>query len=173
MRWTQRSGLDLHWVDETLVAQFLDDHLLHCTCGWPTRGVPQDARAALGHLLVVLRTLGVVAPRAVSATPVDEELRRFDEYMERVRGLAPKTRSGALRIVRELLWQRFHDRPVVLSALKPEQVRCCFARLTDPREFGQRFGVKLSGQPALFTPFMRSSRKAPGKIIRLLHGADS
>jgi len=50
--------------------------------------------------------------------------------MERVRGLAPKTRSAALRIVRELLWGRFHDRPVVLSALKPEQVRCCFARLT-------------------------------------------
>jgi len=131
LRWTQRSGLDLRGVDEALVAQFLDDHLLHCTCGWPTRGVRQDARAALGHLLVVLRTLGVVAPRAVSAAPVDEELRRFDEYMERVRGLAPKTRSATLRIVRELLWQRFHDRPVVLSALKPEQVRCCFARLTD------------------------------------------
>ena len=130
-RWTERSGRNVHRVDETLVAQFLDDHLPHCTCGWPTRGDRRDARAALGHLLVVLRTIGVAAPRAVSATPVDEELRRFDEYMERVRGLAPKTRGAALRIVRELLWRRFHDRPVVFSALKPEQVRCCFARLTE------------------------------------------
>lgn len=130
-RWARQSGLDVHRVDETLVAQFLDDHLPHCTCGWPTRGDRREARAALGHLLVVLRTLGVVAPRLASATPVDEELRRFDEYMERVRGLAPRTRGAALRIVRDLLWQRFHDRPVVFSALKPEQVRCCFARMTE------------------------------------------
>jgi integrase len=36
-----------------------------------------------------------------------------------------------LRIVRELLWQRFKDRPVVLSVLTPEYVRHCFARLTE------------------------------------------
>jgi len=75
-RWAQQSGLDVHRVDEALVAQFLDDHLPHCTCGWPTRGDRQEARAALGHLLVVLRTLGVVAPRPVLATAVDEELHR-------------------------------------------------------------------------------------------------
>lgn len=131
LRWTQRSGLDLRRVDEAVVAQFLDDHLPHCNCGWPTRGDRRDAHAALGHLIVVLRTLDVVAPRSVIATPVDEELRRFDEYMERVRGLAPKTRSAMLRVVRELLWQRFKDRPVVLSALKPEHVRRCFARLAE------------------------------------------
>ena len=131
LRWAQQSGFDVHRIDEVVVAQFLDDHLLHCNCGGPTRGDRREARAALGHLLVVLRTLGVIAPRPVSATPVDEELRRFDEYMERVRGLASRTRSAALRIVRELLWQRFHDRPVVFSALKPEQVRCCFARMTE------------------------------------------
>jgi site-specific recombinase XerD len=131
LKWIQRTGLDLRLVDETHTAQFLDDHLLHCGCGCPTRSDRQEARAALGHLLVVLRTLGAVAPRTVSTTPVDEELRRFDEYMEHARGLAPKTRSGALRIVRELLWHRFHDRPVVISALTPEQVRRCFARLTE------------------------------------------
>jgi site-specific recombinase XerD len=131
LRWTQRSGLDLGRVDEAVVAQFLDDHLPHCNCGWPTRSDRRDAHAALGHLIVVLRTLGVVAPRSVVATPVDEELRRFDEYMERVRGLAPKTRGAMLRIVRELLWQRFKDRPVVFSALTPEHVRSGFARLTE------------------------------------------
>jgi integrase/recombinase XerC len=131
LRWTQRSALDLRRVDEPVVAQFLDDHLPHCNCGWPTRGDRREAHAALHHLVVVLRTLGVVAPRTVMATPVDEELRRFDEYMERVRGLAPKTRGAMLRIVRELLWRRFRDRPVVFSALTPEYVRRCFARLTE------------------------------------------
>jgi integrase/recombinase XerC len=131
LRWMQQGEIDVCRADELLVAQFLDEHLPHCTCGWPTRGDRQSARAGLAHLLVVLRTLGVVAPRPVLATPVDDELRRFDDHMERVRGLAPKTRKAALRIVRELLWQRFHDRPVVISALKPDQVRRCFARLTE------------------------------------------
>lgn len=43
LRWTQRSGLDLLKVDEAVVAQFLDDHLPHCDCGWPTRGDRRDA----------------------------------------------------------------------------------------------------------------------------------
>lgn len=165
LRWTQRSGLDLRRVDEALVAQFRDDHLPHCNCGWPTRGDRRDAHAALGHLLVVLRTLGVVAPRAVSATPVDEELRRFDEYMERVRGLAPKTRSAALRIVRELLWQRFHDRPVELSALKPEQVRCCFARLTDRCRAPLSMGAVVSALHGYFR-----FRAACGDAVHALMG---
>ena len=73
LRWAQRSGLDLNKVDEAVVAQFLGDHLSHCNCGWPTRGDRHDAHAALGHLIVVLRTVGAVAPRAVSATPVGGE----------------------------------------------------------------------------------------------------
>ncbi len=131
LRWTRRSKLDLLKIDEAVVAQFLDGHLPHCDCGWPTHGDRRDAHAALRHLIIVLRTLGVVAPRSVVLTPVDEELRRFDQYMERVRGLAPKTRSAMLRIVHELLWRRFKDRPVVFSVLTPEFVRRCFARLTE------------------------------------------
>ena len=131
LRWTQRERLDLRQVDEAAAARFVDHHLPHCTCGWPTRSDPRDAAAAIGHLLLVLRTLGVAAARPVSATPVDEELRRFDEYMDHVRGLAPRTRRAMVRIVRELLWRRFEDRPVVVSAIKPEHVRCCFARLTE------------------------------------------
>ena len=150
LRWTQRSGLDLLRVGDTVVAEFLDVHLRHCNCGWPTRGDPRDARAALGHLIVVLRTLGVVAPRSVIATPVDDELRRFDEYMERVRGLAPKTRSMTLRIVRELLWPRFKDRPVVLSTIQPEHVRRCFARLTERCRAPQSTGAVVSALRGYF-----------------------
>jgi integrase/recombinase XerC len=79
----------------------------------------------------VLRTLDITAARSVKQTPVDEELRRFDEHMDQVRGLAPKTRRMMLSIVRELLWGRFRDRPVVISAITPEQVRCFFARLCE------------------------------------------
>lgn len=131
LRWTKISQHDLHGVDESLVHQFFDEHLAHCTCGWSKRDDPREAHAAIGRLLIVLRTLGVVAPRPAATTPVDEELRCFDDYMERVRGLAPRTRRAVLRVVREFLCERFKDRPVVFSAIKPEHVRRCFVRLTE------------------------------------------
>jgi site-specific recombinase XerD len=108
-QWVERSDRDLSRIDETVITKFLDGHLSHCNCGWPTRSDRRDAGAALGHLLLVLRTLGIAAPRSVKQTPVDEELRRFDEHMDHVRGLASKTRRMML----------------------PEQVRRFFARLCE------------------------------------------
>lgn len=123
LRWTQGEQLDLVHIDEVAVARFADEHLTRCRCGWPTRTDRHEAHAAIGHLLMVLRTLGVTAARSVGATPVDEELRRFDEHMDHVRGLAPRTRRAVLRIVREFLRWRFGDRPVVIPAIKPEHVK--------------------------------------------------
>lgn len=129
--WAELTGLELARTDETVIERFRDKHLPRCDCGWLTRSDRRDVGAALNHLLLVLRTLGVAAPSAGKPTPVEEELRRFDEQMDRVRGLAPKTRQTMLRIVREFLWGRFHDRPVVTSAISPEYVRRFFARMTE------------------------------------------
>jgi len=129
--WTEGDRLDLSHLDEATAASFATEHLTRCACGWPTRTDRRDATAAISHLLVVLRTLGVSAARPVGSTPVDEELHRFDEHMDRVRGLAPRTRRAVKRVVREFLRWRFGNRPVVMSAIKPEHVRCCFVRLTE------------------------------------------
>lgn len=129
-RWAERSDLGLERLSEQLIERFVD-HLPRCGCGWPTLTYPGDAGAALGHFLLVLRTLGVAAARTVRVSPVDDELRRFDEHMDRVRGLAPKTRRMASRIVRELLFRRFGGRPVVVSAITPEQVRSFFSRMSE------------------------------------------
>jgi integrase len=99
---------------EAAAARFVDDHLPHCACWWPTRTDRRDAASSIGHLLLVLRTLGVAAARPVSATPIDEELRRFDEYMDHVRGREPRTRRAMLRIVRELLWVDFGVAPYAI-----------------------------------------------------------
>jgi integrase/recombinase XerC len=165
--WTQRRGRDLGKIDEAVIAQFVDDHVPHCNCGWPTCGDPRDARAALGHLIVVLRTLGVVAPRVVITTPVDDELRRFEEHMERVRGLAPKSRSMMLRIVRELLWPRFKDRPVVFSTIQPEHVRRCFARLTERCRTPQSTGAVVSALRGYFR-FRATCGDAVHRLIGVL-----
>lgn len=150
LRWTKLSHLEFLQIDEKFVTQFLDNHLLHCNCGWPMRSDSREARAAISHLLVVLRTLGVAAPRPVTTTPVDEELFRFNEYMDSVRGLAPKTRSSVLRVVREFLTDRFGDRPVVFSAIKPEYVRRCFVRLTERCRAPLSIGAVVSALRSYF-----------------------
>lgn len=136
-QWVHGRRLRVRRIDEAAVAEFLDEHLPRCRC---TGSVQRDRRglsAALGHLLVVLRAQGVIAPRAVSTTPVDDELRRYDEHMDHVRGLAPKTRDMALRIVRRLLTARFAHGRVDIPAIKPEHVRRFFAQQ-----------AKLYGKPA-------------------------
>jgi integrase len=88
----------------------------------------RNLSAALGHLLVVLRAEGAIGPPAASATPADAELIRYDEYMNHVRGLAPKTRSIALRIVGRLLVSRFGDGLIDIAAIKPDHLRRFFAQ---------------------------------------------
>lgn len=127
-QWAHRRWLGLRRIDEAAIVEFLDNHLPQCRCAGPVRHEHGDLSAALGHLLVVLRARGAIAPSAKNTTPVDDELHRYDEHMDHVRGLAPKTREMALRTVRRLLTARFADGRVDISAIKPEHVRRFFAQ---------------------------------------------
>jgi integrase/recombinase XerC len=127
-RWARSKRLRLHRIDEVSITEFLDDHLPNCQCAGPMRHDQGDLSAALGHLLVVLRSRGAIAPPTVSTTPADEELQRYGQHMEQVRGLAPKTRDMALRIVGRLLTSRFGGGAIDIAAIKPEHVRRFFAQ---------------------------------------------
>ena len=127
-QWVHSRRLRLQSIDEGLTAQFLDKHLPRCHCSGPVQRDRHTLSAALGHLLAVLRARGAIAPAPLSSTPVDEELRRYDAYMDHVRGLAPKTREMALRIVGRLLTSRFGDAAIDITAIEPDQVRDFFAQ---------------------------------------------
>ena len=127
VQWARTGQCCQRQIDEALIVEFLDEHLPQCECAGAIHHDRRNHRAALGHLLVVLRAQGVIAPPAVLATPIDEELHRYGEYMDHVRGLAPKTRSMALRIVERLLMARFGKGAVDIAAIKPEHVRRFFA----------------------------------------------
>lgn len=128
VQWLGQRRIRVRRIDETVVAEFLNEHLARCSCAEPVQRDRRNCSAALGHLLVVLRAQGAIAAPALSATPVDDELRRYDEQMDHVRGLAPKTRSAALRIAGRLLSQRFGSGAVDISAIKAEHVRRFFAQ---------------------------------------------
>ena len=130
-RWMNQCQLDIRQINEDLVQRFLDDHLPRCDCARPVRRTRRDLRAALKHLLVVLRAEAIIAEPISGTAPVDEELRCFDAYMDHVRGLASRTRTSYLRTVRRLLLEKFGDRPVVVKAITPDDVRCFFARQSE------------------------------------------
>lgn len=129
--WSTQSGIDIHGIDENVVQQFLDEHLPYCDCARPVHRVRGDLHAALIHLLVVLRANSVIAEPSIGMTPVDEELRHFDEHMNHVRGLAPRTRSQHLSVVGRLLFDQFADNLVVISAIKPDDVRKFVAKQSE------------------------------------------
>ena len=121
--WTTLCNIDVKSIDEKLIQQFLNDHLPRCNCEAPVFLTRKDSRAALGHLLVLLRANAVIADPAIGLTPVDEELQRFDDHMNHVRGLAPSTRKTNLCFIRRLLLGQFGDQAVVISAILPDHIR--------------------------------------------------
>jgi integrase/recombinase XerC len=80
-RWISLCNIDVKGIDEKLIERFLDGHLPRCNCEKPVFHDRKDLHAALGHLLVLLRANAVIAGPSIGLTPVDEELRRFDDHM--------------------------------------------------------------------------------------------
>ncbi len=147
--WMKQSGKRLADIDEGLVGEFLGDHLPACRCATSARH-PTTVRAALGHLLVMLRTAGVIAPEPLDMTALGQELRRYDQYMAQVRGLAPKTREGALRFVEALLRKHFGDDDLRFDLITPEHVRRFFAAQAKNYKTPSSLGVVVSSLRGYF-----------------------
>lgn len=82
--WMKQTNKRLADVGEGLVTEFLKGHLPVCRCATSARH-PITVRAALGHLLVVLRAADAIAPEPQDTTAVGQELSRYAQYMEQVR----------------------------------------------------------------------------------------
>jgi integrase/recombinase XerD len=116
--------IGLRRINEALVQRFITVHLPACDCAGRCRK-KQDATvsAALRHLLRVLRLKGYIPPCVGSVpTAVQEELDRFDNYLERVCGLASKTRLLRLHYLGKFLPRVFKRGPIDLALLKPRDI---------------------------------------------------
>lgn len=122
--WLAKRKIELSRINERLVRRFITVHLPDCDCEGRCRK-KQDATlsAALRHLLRVLRLKGCIPPGGGSACRVvQEELDRFDIYLERVCGLAPKTRLLRIHYLGKFLTSRFKHGPINLAVLKPKDI---------------------------------------------------
>ena len=147
--WMKGANKRLVDIDEGLIAEFVEHHLPGCHCATSARH-PSTVRAALGHLLVVLRAASAIAPRPLDMTEVGQELRRYDQYMEQVRGLAPKTREGALRLVEALLRKHFGDNAIQFEIITPERLRRFFAAQAKNYKTPSSLGVVVSSLRGYF-----------------------
>jgi integrase/recombinase XerD len=115
----QRSVFD---ISRDVVGHFLDQHLPHCTCPAPAQRKRVALRAALGHLLAVLIDQDVVPASPVGGA-IEEELRRFDEHMDHLQGLASSTRVQRLRILRAFFLQKSDPDPTALTPVNANDLR--------------------------------------------------
>src|SRR6059036_897926 len=72
-------------------------------------------------------------PAASTTDHIAEELRRYDEHLRDVRGLAEGTRRGCIRIADRLLRQKFGQHRIDLAKLRPDDVRRFLAAQLDAR----------------------------------------
>jgi hypothetical protein len=102
-----------HWLtrnrspwngEEELIRRFLSSHRHVCD--------RLTLSAALRQLLRFLRARGHIIAGANGPTSIEEEVQRFDTYLERVCGLAFKTRQVRTHFVRRFLCARFPRGPI-------------------------------------------------------------
>jgi integrase len=81
-----------------------------------------DVRAAIHHLVAVLRAAGRFDEERPRCGPVDIEVGRFDDYLRSVRGLATSTRSRRRLDVREFLGSVFGVGAVRTNAITASDI---------------------------------------------------
>ena len=65
---------------------------------------------------------------AETTAPIADELRRYDDHLRDVRGLAAGTRRDRCRIVAQLLRKKFAGGVINMAKLRPVDIRCFIAR---------------------------------------------
>ncbi|KAE8753433.1 tyrosine-type recombinase/integrase [Paraburkholderia madseniana] len=121
--WLTCSGIELDQIDEDLIRQFISVHLPDCDCPGRKVCALNFTRAALRHLLKMLRAQGRIQPRSSSlpGTIVDE-LHRLDAYLDETCGLAASTRRNHHDCIRDFLVHQFGDRRIDMSRVKPQDI---------------------------------------------------
>ncbi len=121
--WLTRDKIAWIGQEEASVRRFLTTHLPSCDC---SGRYPCDRRilsAALHQLLRSLRTRGHITAGNPGAGTIEEEVQRFDAYLERICGLAAKTCRARTDFVRRFLSARFARGLIDLADCSPQQIR--------------------------------------------------
>ncbi|WOD18026.1 tyrosine-type recombinase/integrase [Paraburkholderia kirstenboschensis] len=122
-RWLTRKRIRLDQIDENLVRQFIFVHLPNCDCLGRRKCALNFTRAALKHLLKVLRADGCIRPPPLRlpGTIVDE-LNHLDVYLDEIRGLAASTRRNHHDCACDFLVDQFGGHRIDMGRIRPADV---------------------------------------------------
>lgn len=121
--WLASRRFALGDIHEATVASFLESHLPHCRCERRCRRVKYEARAALYHLLALLRAEGLIAERSPTLpSAIATELDEFDAYLVEVRGLQAITRHARRQHLSAFLCDQFADGDIAVEQLTPSHI---------------------------------------------------
>lgn len=121
--WLTGERYTLNALGKAVVFRFLSEHIPACTCPYPVRRLRHELRAALAHLLDVLRADGIGAQDSALASFIEQELARFDDHMRDVWGLADTTRRRRGMVVDKFLRVHFGELPITISTVSAASVR--------------------------------------------------
>lgn len=121
-RWLRRLRRPVRQIGEDLVGEFLFDHLQRCRCPQPACTTLFQVRAALRHLLVVLRLRGWISAVLPAVSPSARLVEEYSQYLDLVGGAAANTRTYCSRYAREFLDVQFAQGPVDIARIHPETI---------------------------------------------------
>lgn len=162
-KWASEADVGLILIDEAAQQQFLDAHLPFCTCRPPVRKLRHELRAAIRHLLHVLRAQGQIPP-AEQKDRLSSELAAFDRHMRDVGGLADTTRRQRIQIVRRLLLERFGNSEIDPEKLDPAHVRRFI--LGEGRGWSAGAVCVAGGAVGCYLKFRKMLGDDVGKLVR-------
>jgi integrase/recombinase XerD len=165
-RWLTEEGIGLESVNEEAGRRFITEHLPRCDCPPPFRRSLHIINAALSRLYDVLRTRGaLVAPSG----PVDHmrmEIAAFDQYMDKVCGLAAKTRRQRVLLLTRFLSTRFGSGPIIAPAITPADLRQFVLGSKSAAPRGTGLARVMGGALRCYLQF----RTLAGDLVELLSG---
>ena len=110
-------------IDEKAIRRFVSEHLPQCDCPYPVQRSRHMIRAALSHLIDLLRARGAVLAPAGLSEHMTSEISGFDHYMEATCGLAASTRRQRVRMLTQFLTARFGNGPIKATAISATELR--------------------------------------------------
>jgi len=121
--WLKTKKIRLDQVSEPIVNEFLFEHLPTCKCSRRCVRSLFNVRAALKHLLIVLRSEGHI-PQPTCAIPpeISEEIARYNDHLKDVHGLATKTRDSRIRHVKAFLIHKFKSDRIITKNISPNDL---------------------------------------------------
>jgi site-specific recombinase XerD len=119
--WLTKQSLSVAEITDEVVGRYVGG-MHRSTRAGCAKGYRAHNARGLPRLLNLLRGPGVTPPATQLVATVDPCLQGFERYLERVRGVAPATRTGYLRETRGFLQHVFQEADPNWSRVGPEHV---------------------------------------------------